>query len=513
MFAARRLIARAPIRALGIGACGAGAYGFTHHHSVFFARSGAGSNSLGQWTKSWNESSDLTYASLRSLIGSTVLGFFGHIECENHRGHADVDGRKEEDEVDDKSRLGHGTTNDNERNKVDVSPEVQALLDEADAPIIEVRPEDRIIVKDEEPPGRFLVFLSAILWCSLLGAWITLPVIPLSVLGLGAWLISESRLPEAAALAGISWLVTYTIPLVPALPKPIRRAFLKTFRAWFPESERHYAAPLAGGPVLYCWHPHGIFSVGMVLLISDLDRPSSIIGAPLVAWAAPLMQLLCRLVVDTTVIASTGSEITKAMKEGRTLIIVPGGFNEITLAKRGMQRVYLKKRSGFMKLAMEHGYSVVPVYGKGEQDTYHTLSGMEQLRMIINAFMLPVLAFWGYPLLPLVPRRVKGYTVVCGPEIRLPKVRRRERGELEVREREEIDDDEKRHLREQAARRGDAGERKAGAKADAHKKESSTDVVELNDADFRRVVTKYHDRYIRLLVCNLGLYGIKLEVW
>jgi hypothetical protein len=38
---------------------------------------------------------------------------------------------------------------------------------------------------------------------------------------------------------------------------------------------------------------------------------------------------------------------------------------------RGEERIYLKKRKGFIKLALREGCEVCPVYAFGESDLYH----------------------------------------------------------------------------------------------------------------------------------------------
>ncbi|CAM9488198.1 unnamed protein product, partial [Heterosigma akashiwo] len=57
------------------------------------------------------------------------------------------------------------------------------------------------------------------------------------------------------------------------------------------------------------------------------------------------------------------------MEKGESFGIIPGGFEEATISKLGAQRVYLKKRKGFVKYALKYGYALVPVYTFGESDT------------------------------------------------------------------------------------------------------------------------------------------------
>lgn len=45
-----------------------------------------------------------------------------------------------------------------------------------------------------------------------------------------------------------------------------------------------------------------------------------------------------------------------------------GGFEEAVLAQPGLERLWMGSRGGFVKLALQHGYRLVPVYGFGETD-------------------------------------------------------------------------------------------------------------------------------------------------
>ena len=45
-----------------------------------------------------------------------------------------------------------------------------------------------------------------------------------------------------------------------------------------------------------------------------------------------------------------------------------GGFEEAVLSQPGVERLWMGSRGGFVKLALQHGYRLVPVYGFGETD-------------------------------------------------------------------------------------------------------------------------------------------------
>jgi 2-acylglycerol O-acyltransferase 2 len=55
---------------------------------------------------------------------------------------------------------------------------------------------------------------------------------------------------------------------------------------------------------------------------------------------------------------------------GRAITIVVGGARESLEGKPGSMKLVLKRRKGFIKLAIRNGADVVPVLGFGENDLY-----------------------------------------------------------------------------------------------------------------------------------------------
>ena len=55
---------------------------------------------------------------------------------------------------------------------------------------------------------------------------------------------------------------------------------------------------------------------------------------------------------------------------GNAMAIVIGGADEVELAQTVSSTLFLKRRFGFVKLAIEGGASLVPVYAFGENDVY-----------------------------------------------------------------------------------------------------------------------------------------------
>ncbi|KAJ3372828.1 Diacylglycerol O-acyltransferase 2-like protein 6 [Allomyces arbusculus] len=119
-------------------------------------------------------------------------------------------------------------------------------------------------------------------------------------------------------------------------------------------------------------------------------------------------------------------EVRAAQEKGKALLLVIGGAEEATYIEPGTMDLVLKKRKGFVKLALETGASLVPCISFGENDIYHAVpapSGsrmrkVHDLSMKYGGFSLPLV--WG-KFLWLYPYRRPLVTVV-GEPIALPKV-------------------------------------------------------------------------------------------
>lgn len=51
----------------------------------------------------------------------------------------------------------------------------------------------------------------------------------------------------------------------------------------------------------------------------------------------------------------------KLMSKNANLSLIPGGFEELALTTKKAFRVYIKRRKGFIKMALRYGYKVAPV--------------------------------------------------------------------------------------------------------------------------------------------------------
>ncbi|KAH8063463.1 hypothetical protein JL722_2633 [Aureococcus anophagefferens] len=119
--------------------------------------------------------------------------------------------------------------------------------------------------------------------------------------------------------------------------------------------------------------------------------------------------------------------VATEMRRGVDLAVIPGGIDEVVLADPVHERVFLKRRFGFVKLALEHGYDLVPVYHLGESQMYGMLP-LQRWGPILRCrlwmtkrFSLPFGFGVGCWYCPVLPRRVPCVSAVGDPVV-LPKI-------------------------------------------------------------------------------------------
>lgn len=194
---------------------------------------------------------------------------------------------------------------------------------------------------------------------------------------------------------------------------------------------------------LFCGFPHGILSTGIfgafgtdVLncrkLFPGLDFRTVILDQH---FKVPLFREYAYL---SNTISSNAESLNYSISTkpeepftGKATILIVGGASEALECKPGGYRLLVKKRKGFVKIALRHGTPLVPVFSFGETDIYDQVYGPEgsRLRRIQNYIrkvigIAPIIligrGFFQYSF-GLIPQR-KPITVVVGSPLELPKI-------------------------------------------------------------------------------------------
>lgn len=64
--------------------------------------------------------------------------------------------------------------------------------------------------------------------------------------------------------------------------------------------------------------------------------------------------------------------------------------------------------------------ALTPIYSFGESETYYTFTPLLRLRLALNGYGLPAVAFFGWPLFPVLPRTDSQVFTYVGAPLQLP---------------------------------------------------------------------------------------------
>ncbi|GBF96718.1 diacylglycerol acyltransferase type 2 [Raphidocelis subcapitata] len=122
----------------------------------------------------------------------------------------------------------------------------------------------------------------------------------------------------------------------------------------------------------------------------------------------------------------TKGTIRRLLAARRAVVLVPGGVQEcLYMEPSGSEVAFVRSRKGFIRMAMQCGADVVPVFAFGQSQTYKWLrpgpplvpaAAVAALSRKIGMVPLALLGRWGSP----VPHRSR-MTVVLGAPLRLPR--------------------------------------------------------------------------------------------
>lgn len=170
------------------------------------------------------------------------------------------------------------------------------------------------------------------------------------------------------------------------------------------------------------YHPHGILCFGAFSLVfqrsSGFQRLFTRSKGMLVGVASALLHLpvagtLCMMFGFVPV---SRSSLQRACSTSHDLVIIPGGIAEVCAPQLpDEETLFLRRRSGFIKLALQTGRDLVPVFGFGESQTYHQLQFAQRIREAVSRRLGVVVALFYGRWLTLMPQNVPISVVVGSP--------------------------------------------------------------------------------------------------
>lgn len=221
--------------------------------------------------------------------------------------------------------------------------------------------------------GGFVTFMQ-------LGVWIFIPATVLYALYALPWV----TVPILCVYAALSYCDGASKNVAKDRTWPLfSRAFpvFKFMREYFPQQVYLAADIPRDRPFMLALHPHGSMAEFRVILDGQLQElmPSCNIRwlAASVLFSIPIIREMC---LWTRCVDADRRVADQVLSQGLSMGVVPGGEKEQLMTTHGQERLYLSKRFGFVKLAIQHGVPLVPAYVFGCNDLYYTSRFLYGLR-------------------------------------------------------------------------------------------------------------------------------------
>uniref|UniRef100_G1PEX4 Acyltransferase n=1 Tax=Myotis lucifugus TaxID=59463 RepID=G1PEX4_MYOLU len=211
-------------------------------------------------------------------------------------------------------------------------------------------------------------------------------------------------------------------------------AIWRHFRDYFPITLVKTAELDPSHNYLFGFHPHGVLVIGA---FSNFCTEATGFSRLFPGLCPHLLMLPCwfHLPVfrDYSMLSGVCSVSRQSLdfilsqpRRGQAVVILVGGAQESMYALPGVHQVVLQNRKGFVRLALRHGASLVPVYSFGENDVFRlkvfaTDSWQYLCQSIIKKYLgFAPCIFWGRSLFSanswgLLPFPVPITTVVGRP--------------------------------------------------------------------------------------------------
>ncbi len=203
------------------------------------------------------------------------------------------------------------------------------------------------------------------------------------LLAMGSWWILTAVMfiyaPAAAIVSATLLAALVLAPLDIPPPRILQTFFRFTMRAafqYFPVRviyEERDALERDERPYIIAYEPHSVLPQGMCAFCEWAVKspPAGIARARILVssalfWA-PVMRhfwhwLGCRPV--------SRSVVKNLLAKGNAVALCPGGVRECLYMRPGSEVAFLKSRKGFVRLALEAGAPLVPVFAFGQSDFY-----------------------------------------------------------------------------------------------------------------------------------------------
>lgn len=260
------------------------------------------------------------------------------------------------------------------------------------------------------PNGKVGALMCAILAVLAAASKKATAVAGMGVVAFFTWLVTSSRLTNIGSQRFFDYVSTWCGDYY---EKAELRGALDTIRH---------------GKTFFAFHPHGCLCAGFTINgtynaeFLRLAGKVAFLCDPALREKNPGFRLMAELYKgeNRSIASCDAAGFKDHMERGESVAFIPGGFLDASTMVFDKDSVVLKNRKAFIKYNLKYGYRVHPIYTFGECETYHTMTAFRKFRLKLAAKQIPALAFFGWPMCPILPRPQTKLLTYVGEGIDFP---------------------------------------------------------------------------------------------